>query len=219
MISLTVVCSELITCHSLLGLKTMFFTLLSSFSICPSSLLSIFALRCRLALKHTGGEIPLSAVGKESDHPLAFSETRGHLERRPARGARRDAEEKPFFAREPLRHLCGLAVRHRDDLIIDPGIQDLRDKTRADPRDSMRSWLASRQDRRRGRLNSKDPYPFEFFLQHLAHAGDRASGAHARDKGVYLPRAHGGNDLLCGGFTVDLRVCGISELVRHEVTA
>ena len=74
---------------------------------------------------------------------------------------------------------------------------------------------AARQHRRGRRLDGDDVHVGVALLEHLAHAGDRAAGAHAGDERVHAA-VERVEDLGRRRAPVDLRVGGVRELVGQE---
>src|SRR5207247_2017216 len=166
-----------------------------------------------LGVKQVGGEIALAGVGEDGEHHGAPAELPRDADRRRARRAGGDADQKPLEARQRARVLDGLLVRDRDHLVVDGSVEDLGHEARADPLDVVKARLAARQHGRRGRLDGVDGHVGALAAQHLADAGDGAARADPGHEGVDLREL--GQDLGRGRAAVDLRVGGIRELLRH----
>ena len=98
-----------------------------------------------------------------------------------------------------------------DDLVVDGGVEDLRDEVGADALDLVRAGRSTVEDRRLGRLDGDDLDTRLAGLEHLADSGDRATGADARDDDVD-PTIGVGPDLLGRRAAVGLGVRGVGEL-------
>src|SRR5690625_1965762 len=91
-----------------------------------------------------GGEVALAEVRDDDDDRLALGlRTCGDLERRGDGRTGGDAREDALLGGEPARRLDGLVEVDVDDLVVDLGVEDLRDEVRADALDLVRSGLAA----------------------------------------------------------------------------
>ena len=118
------------------------------------------------------------------------------------------------MADQPAR-FKGVLVRHGDDFVVHLRIEHLRHEARADALNLVRARHAGGEHGGGRRLDGDNLHLRLFRLQVLAHAGDRAAGAHARHEDVHL--AVGVVvDLRAGRLPVCLRVGGIDKLAGHE---
>ena len=76
-------------------------------------------------------------------------------------------------------------ISHRDNLIIDAGIQHIGDEASADPLEHVGSRRLSAEHRRGGGFHRHNPHLGIFLLQISSNAGDGAAGAHTGHKGIY----------------------------------
>ena len=127
----------------------------------------------------------------------------------------RDADEQPLLAGGPSGRRHGVVGGHADDLVIDLGVEVAGDEAGADALDRVRALGPTGQDGRGVGLDRDDLHLGTALLEHLAHAGDGAARAHARDDDVDLAVGVG-PDLLGGGAPVDGRVGGVLELLGDE---
>ena len=102
--------------------------------------------------------------------------------------------------------------RHRQDLVIDLGVEDQRHKTGADALDLVRARIAAGQDRAFGWFDGDHFHVGLAFLQHTADAGDRATGADAGHEDIDLTLGIV-PDLFGGADAMNLRVGRIFELL------
>src|SRR5580704_5523835 len=109
-----------------------------------------------LGLKQVGGEIALAGIAKDHHNHLAASETLGDLQGGTTVGARGDADQYSFFARQTPRVLRRLFVAYGDDLLVDVSIEVLRHETRADALYLVKTRLATGQNRRILRFDRDD---------------------------------------------------------------
>src|SRR6478736_5226558 len=163
-----------------------------------------------------GGEVALAERRDDHDDQLpGVLGALAELDRGVHGGAGGDADEQPLLLRGPARDGDGGVGVHVDDLVVDVGVEDLRDEVRPDALDLVRAGLAAVEDRRLGRLDAHDLHAGLALLEHLADARDRAAGADARDEDV--DAAVGVRpDLLGGGAAVDLRVGLVGELAGED---
>ena len=104
---------------------------------------------------------------------------------------------------------------YTDDLVVNLGVEHIRNETCADALNLVRAALAGGQDRRGIRLNGNNLDVRVLVLEVLAGAGDGAAGADACTKSIdlavgLLP------DLRAGGRIVRGRVCRVDELTRDK---
>ena len=105
----------------------------------------------------------------------------------------------------------GVVVLDGDDLVVDPGVEDVGHKAGADTLDLVRAGLALGEHRGGGGLDGDDLNLGVLLLEELAHAGHSAAGADAGDEDVDLavgviPDLGAGRGLVDGG------VGGVHEL-------
>lgn len=79
--------------------------------------------------KERGGEISVAGVGQQGHDDLALVlRPFGQMDRSPDRGARGDADQHALFPSDQLAGGKSVLVLHGDDLIINGGVQHVRDK-------------------------------------------------------------------------------------------
>src|SRR5919197_1234580 len=118
---------------------------------------------------------------------------------------------------ESLRHLIGVIVLYRNDLIEDLCIQDLWHEAGADTFDLMSGRQATGEHRRGRWFHCDDFHPWILVLQHLTHTSDRAPRPDPSDKAMDRITAHGSQDLFRSSAPMDLGVRRVVELLRHEI--
>jgi len=139
----------------------------------------------------------------------------GDLQRRPGRRAGRDADEQAFLGGHAPRGGEGVWPADGDDLVVNPRVEHVGHKARADTLDGMRPLLPAGEHRRVGRLDGHHAHARLARLEHFAHAGDRAARAHARHEDVHLARRVA-PDFLGGRAAVHVRIGDVGELLRDE---
>ena len=93
--------------------------------------------------EHIRAQIPFPGIWEDNHNgfPRVFRPFR-HLGGRPHRRAGRNPDQQALGSRELAPGHKRVFIRYGKDFVIDPGIQDLRDKPRADPLDLVRPCLA-----------------------------------------------------------------------------
>ena len=109
----------------------------------------------------------------------------------------------------------GILVGHRDDLIINCGIQYLRDESSADALDLMGPGAALTENRRVLGLHRHDFHRRILLLDVLPHTGDGAAGTHAGHEDVHFAAGVRPN-FRAGGGAVGGRVGGVDKLAGDE---
>ena len=113
-----------------------------------------------------------------------FSGRRPRRARPPAPPAG-DPGEDPFLTREPAARPPSLLLGHRHHLVEDRAVEDCRARSRRRcPGCRGGPAAPPAAPAALGRLDGDDRHARLLLLQHLADAGDRAAGAHARDEDV-----------------------------------
>src|SRR6185312_16774730 len=79
-----------------------------------------------------GGDVPLAGVGQDRDHRLARPQRAGHVQRHTNGGARRDADEQPFPARQLEPGGLGLFFAYPAHLGQQRAVENLGDEAGAD---------------------------------------------------------------------------------------
>ena len=157
-------------------------------------------------------EVAAAAVGQEdNDHVSCGGPTRdveGCDDRHPA-GA---AHQEPLLARETARHLEGVAVAHRDDLIRHLGVVGRRPEVFADSLDEVRATRAAGVDRSLGVGGDDAHLPVAGFLEVAPNAADGAARARTRDEVRHLATSLL-PDLRARGLVVRARVVGVGVLI------
>src|SRR5919107_4448082 len=128
-------------------------------------------------------DVALARVGQHRDDPLAarLGPLR-QLERgRHGRAARHPGQD-PLPRGEQVRVLDRLLVGAGEHLVDDVQVEDLGNEARADALDAVRARAPAGQHGGRRRLDADDERVRVAILERLAHAGDRAAGADARDE-------------------------------------
>src|SRR6478609_4142477 len=196
---------------------------LGSWSICGAvlmhELLGVIDVQRRSVdetLEEDGGQVALTERGDDDDDRLALVLLAlGHLDGGRDGSARADADEQTLLGRGapgPLHGRLGVDV---DDLVVELGVEDLRDEVGAEALDLVGAGLAAVEDRGLRRLDGDDLHTGLAGLEDLADSRDGAARADAGDDDVdlavgVLP------DLLGGGLAVDLRVGLVGELAREH---
>ena len=167
-------------------------------------------------VEEPGGEIALAEVGKDDDDQLArVLRVARKLDRRVDRRAGGDAHQQALLTGQAARHGEGLVVGHLDDLVDQLRLQHGGHKARADALNLVRAGSAAGEHVAVRGLDGHGPEARLARLDVLADAGQRAAGADAGDENVRL--AIGVVPYLrAGGLKVDLRVCGVVELLQDE---
>ena len=102
------------------------------------------------------------------------------------------------------------------NLIINIGIQNIRNKSGTDSLDRMWPFLTTGEHRRGIRFNGNHLQPGLSGLEHFAHTGNRAPGSNSRDENIDLAVGIA-PDFLGRRRPVNCRVGRVLELLRDEV--
>ena len=111
----------------------------------------------------------------------------GQLCRCPQSRTGGNADEQAFTVGELARCIEGILVLYTDDLVVNLGVEHIRNEACADALNLVRAALAGGQDRRGIRLNGNNLDVRVLVLEVLAGAGDGAAGADACNKISTLP--------------------------------
>src|SRR6185369_2306728 len=95
-----------------------------------------------------------------------------------------NAAQNPFFTGKPARAGKGILAGDGNYLVIDGGIEHVRNKARAYPLDLVRAWLPAREYRRIGRLHRNDVNGRVMGTERLSRAGNGAAGTDAGHESV-----------------------------------
>src|SRR5262245_1163961 len=151
----------------------------------------------RISRKQLRREIALAGIREDGEHALAspqfLSGNAGGVKYR----ARRHAAENTFQLCQAACSGARLFIADRHQSIDDVAIQNLRDEPGADSLDFVEARLASRDDRRLGRLHGIDFQSGNFPLEHLTGSCSGAAGTNAATKTVEASANHR-NDFLSG---------------------
>lgn len=86
-------------------------------------------------------------VGEQGDYHMAFAESLRNFQRRAARGARRDADQKAFLGGQPARVLGGFLIADRNNFVEYISIQHGRNKAGTNALNLMITRFAAGDDR------------------------------------------------------------------------
>src|SRR4029077_7879716 len=125
-----------------------------------------------------------------------------------------DAHEQAFFDGETPGHEDGVFAGDLDDLGNVVGAEDFGNEAGADALNFMRAGSATRKDCAFFRFDCDGLEARLFRTDVFGHAGDGAAGADTGDEDIDLAVGVF-PDFRAGGFEVNLRVCGIGELLQH----
>src|SRR5690606_4530562 len=131
-----------------------------------------------------GGEIALTGIVVEAEHPRALGQLLQLAGDRRKRGPRRDADQYSLLAGAVPRELLGVVRLDRDRTVEQADLQYPGNAARADSLDRMRRMLAATDHLRRGRLHGEHLQLRPGLLQHPGATGDVAAGADAGDQAV-----------------------------------
>ena len=169
-----------------------------------------------LFCKHGGGKIALAGVGEKGDDDLALVfGALGQLGRGKYGGAGGDADQKAFLSGQRAAGCKGVLVFDGDDLVVNGGVQGVRDETCANALDLVRAGRTLGQDGRACGLYGNDLHVGVLVLEVFTHAGDRTAGADACHEDVHLaigivPDLGAGGGAVCGG------IGHVGELAGNE---
>src|SRR5262249_57415880 len=161
----------------------------SAESIAPSRLCNRWGLSPSVTLDALGleercREIAFAGVAEDRQDDGSTAEPAGDPDCRRAVRPRRDADQQTLVARERPCVLGRLLVAHREDLVVDLGVQILGHEARTDPLDAVKARLAAGEHGRCGGLHRRDPDVRLPVAQDLTGSGDGATRADAGDERV-----------------------------------
>ena len=132
-----------------------------------------------------------------------------------------DAAHEAVQSGELLRRFNGVIISHCNHFVDHIDIQYVGDKTSADALNRMlarpqrQTVSVLRYHGTDGWLDGDNLRIRLALFENLAYSGDRSAGADARHKDIDLPIGVARN-LLGRGFAMNLGICRILELLRHE---
>src|SRR5262245_29310273 len=175
--------------------------------------LSVGALTLRPQLR---AEISLASVREDGEQAFTAPKLRGDEAAGVKNRSRRDSAKNPLLLRKPARGVARIVKRNRDKAIHNVSIEDRGNESGADTLNFVRAGLTAGKNGRFGGLDCKEFQGFDLFLHNFARARGGAACPDTHDQGIE-PFTADVDDFLGCCFTVNLGVCRILELLRHEV--
>src|SRR5262249_4522078 len=145
----------------------------------------------RLFGKQLRGQVSLAQVWQHHhDYFALVLRLFGHMDSRPGSGARRDTAHQPFVAGQLASDVSGVFVLNLDHVVDYFEVQHIGDEASAESLDGVLARLKRlarpllRDYGAIDRLDRDHLHAGFASLEHLTHAGDRATGADATDDNI-----------------------------------